>query len=117
VYPSARTRVPSRSSRSKSVLRRKRRAAPSPKRFARVAAATIARAGADRGRAGCAALCVRRECGCAPGSRGAGRAVSWRVDMCAWWPSADPKKGGIRACARTRCQIVSLRFSLIFRCG
>jgi hypothetical protein len=84
VYPSERSRFPCRSSRSKSALRRNRLAAPSPKRFARVAAATIARAGADRGRADCAALCVRRECGCAPETRGAGRAVSWKVDMCAW---------------------------------
>jgi len=84
VYPSARRRFPSRSSRSKSALRRSRLAAPSPKRFVRVAAATIARADVDRGRDGCAALCVRLECGCALGSRGAGRAVSWRVDMCAW---------------------------------
>jgi len=84
VYPSARRRLPCRNSRSKSALRRSRLAAPSPKRFARVAAATIARAGADRGRAGCAGLCVRRQCGCAPESRGAWRAVSWKVGMCAW---------------------------------
>src|SRR5687767_3238223 len=71
-----------------------------------------ARDAGGRGRGGCAALCVHLRCGCAPGNRGGARAVSSRAGKSAAWPLLPiRKKGGIRACAKARCQMEKTFFS------